>query len=165
MSSKKVPVSTRIDYWLDSALLVAFLADYSFNFTGLTIHEWVGLGLGVSMLVHLTLHWEWVIRTTKRVFSKLPGRERLRWFADLLLLFSMVLCIASGVLISKVAMPKLGFTPLANGFWRGMHSTTSSITIAIVGVHIALNWQWIVSVTKRMFRRGSTATSTEAVAS
>ena len=32
----RVPVRTRLDFWLDMALLVAFSLDYSFNFTGLT---------------------------------------------------------------------------------------------------------------------------------
>ena len=43
---RKVPVRTRVDFWLDAALLVAFTLDYSFNFTGLTIHEWIGIGFG-----------------------------------------------------------------------------------------------------------------------
>lgn len=138
---------------LDGMLLVAFLADYSFRFTGLTLHEWIGLGFGIAMLVHLALHWSWVLRTTRRIVGVLPARERLRWIADLLLLLVMVLCTISGILVSRVAMPKLGFTPLANGFWRGMHSTTSSLTIALVCIHLALNWQWIASVSRRLFRR------------
>lgn len=62
---------------------MGFALDYGFRFTGLTIHEWIGLGFGVALQVRLTLHWDWVLRTTKRVVGTLPGRERLRWLIDL----------------------------------------------------------------------------------
>ncbi|MEY2416815.1 MAG: hypothetical protein QOH53_2149, partial [Ilumatobacteraceae bacterium] len=42
MRRYRIPVRTRLDFWLDIALLVAFALDYSFKFTGLTIHEWIG---------------------------------------------------------------------------------------------------------------------------
>lgn len=149
----QVPVRTRIDFWLDLALLVGFTLDYSFNFTGLTIHEWIGLGFGVALLVHLTLHWDWVLRTTSRVFGKLPGRERLRWIVDLALILVMTLCVASGVLISKAALPTLGLTPAAGPFWTGLHTTSADVTVVLVGVHVALSWRWILSVGRRIARR------------
>ncbi|MFN8052619.1 MAG: hypothetical protein U0Q22_14325 [Acidimicrobiales bacterium] len=70
---RALPARTRLDYWLDAALLVAFTLDYSFRFTGLTIHEWIGIGLGVALLPHVTLHWDWVLRTTLRLLGRLPG--------------------------------------------------------------------------------------------
>jgi hypothetical protein len=73
----------------------------------------------VVLLVHLTLHWDWVTRTTRKLFSR-GGRERFVWLVNLLLLLSMTLCVASGILISAVALPKLGIT-----FWRQMHDTTA----------------------------------------
>ena len=67
-------------------------------------------------LVHLTLHWDWVIRTTRKLFSR-GGRERFVWLVNLLLLVSMTLCIASGIVISEVALPGLGspFRPARSG--------------------------------------------------
>jgi uncharacterized membrane protein len=35
-----------------------------------TIHKWAGLLLAGSALVHLILHWKWLVRTTKTVFQK-----------------------------------------------------------------------------------------------
>jgi hypothetical protein len=31
---------------------------YSYGFTGVVIHEWLGVALGIALLLHLTLHWE-----------------------------------------------------------------------------------------------------------
>lgn len=156
----RVPSMTKLDYWLDLLLVVAFALDYSFRFTGLAIHEWIGIGLGVALIVHLTLHWDWVLRTTKRIIGSLPGRERLRWIVDLLLLIVMVFCIASGVLVSRSALPALGIKPVSGSFWNGLHTTTADFTLVLATVHVALNWRWIVTVTRRLFRRGAPKTAT-----
>lgn len=152
----RVRARTRLDFWLDLALLVAFILDYSFRFTGLTIHEWIGLGFGVSLLIHLTLHWDWVLRTTRHLLGHLAGRERIRWTVDLALLLVMTLCVASGVLISRSALPAIGITPVASDFWTGLHTTSADITVALVGVHVALSWRWILSVGRRLLRRPAT---------
>ncbi len=133
--------------------MIAFVVDYSYRFTGLAWHEWIGLGFGLALLAHMTLHWDWVLRTTARLLRKLPGRERARWIIDLALLLVMTFCVASGVLISRSALPAVGLHPAAGSFWRGLHTTTADITVVLVGVHVALNWKWIVSVTRRLFRR------------
>jgi cytochrome b561 len=148
-----VPVRTRLDFWLDISLLVAFTLDYSFKFTGLAVHEWIGLGFGLALVVHATLHWDWVLRTTRRLFGQLPGRERIRWLVDLALFFVMTLCVASGVLISRSALPALGITPAAGSFWTGLHSTAADVTVALVGLHVALSWRWILTVGRRILRR------------
>jgi hypothetical protein len=146
---RRIPARTRLDFWLDALLLVAFTLAYSLGLTGLAIHEWLGIGLGAVLLVHLTLHWDWVVRTTGRLLRR-GERERLVWLVDLLLLVSMTLCIASGVLISEVALPQLGITPAANSFWAQMHGGTALLTLTLIPVHTALSWRWIVGVARRL---------------
>jgi hypothetical protein len=150
----RLPGRLRLDFWLDAVLLVAFTFAYSIGVTGIVLHEWLGIGLGVALLVHLTLHWDWVSRTTRRLLR--PGaRERVAWLVNLLLLAAMTLCIASGVLISVVALPQLGITPPASDFLGRMHSTTAFLTLLLVPVHAALHWRWITGVARRLTgRRG-----------
>jgi len=151
-SRRRILARTRLDFWLDALLLVAFTLAYSLGFTGIPTHEWIGIGLGVALLVHLTLHWEWVIRTTRKLLRR-GGRERFVWLVNLLLLVSMTLCIASGILISEVALPELGITLRAGPFWRQMHDTTATLTLILVPVHAALRWRWIVGVARRLSAR------------
>jgi HAMP domain-containing protein len=96
-SRRRILAHTRLDFWLDALILVAFTLAYSLGFTGIATHEWLGIGLGAVLLVHLTLHWDWVIRTTRKLLRR-DGRERFVWLVNLLLLLSMTLCIASGIL-------------------------------------------------------------------
>lgn len=142
------PGTARLDFWLDAFLLVAYTLAYSLGFTGIATHEWLGIGLGLILLVHLTLHWEWVIRTTRKL--RRAGRERFIWLVNLLLLLSMTLCIASGILISEVALPELRITLPDSFFWRQVHGTTATLTLILVPIHAALRWRWIVGVARRL---------------
>jgi hypothetical protein len=51
---RRILVNRRLDLWLDAAILAGFTFAYSFGFTGLAVHEWLGLALGLILLVHLT---------------------------------------------------------------------------------------------------------------
>ncbi len=65
----RVAARTRLDFWFDAVILVGYTIAYSYGFTGVVIHEWLGIGLGIALLLHLTLHWDWVVRTTRRLVS------------------------------------------------------------------------------------------------
>jgi hypothetical protein len=41
--------------------------------TWLDIHDWTGIALIVILLVHLLLHWRWVLNVTRRVLMGPPG--------------------------------------------------------------------------------------------
>lgn len=153
----RIPRKTLFDFWLDLVLLVAFTLDYSFRFTGLAWHEWVGLAFVVVIPVHLVQHWDWVVRTTKRLFRRRPGREGVRWLVDALLLPVMVMCVASGVFISKRALPAMGLDMVDDPFFRGLHTTTADVSVALVAVHVALSWRWGWTLMKRLVRRGVAA--------
>ena len=105
----RVPVRTRLDFWFDGVLLAAYTLVYSLGFTGLAIHEWLGLGIGLALLLHLTLHWDWVVRTTRKLLVR-GGRDRGIWLLNLALLVVMTLCVLSGVLVSQVALHQLGIS-------------------------------------------------------
>ena len=151
---RQIAARTRLDFWFDTVLLLGYTLAYSYGFTGIGIHEWLGLGLGLALLFHLTLHWDWVTRTTRKLLRR-GGRERFIWLVSLLLLVSMTLCIMSGILISQVALPELGITMPASPFWRDVHGTTATLVLILVPVHVALDWRWIAGVARRLAARRS----------
>src|SRR5580692_1084964 len=128
---RRVAARMRLDFWLDAALLAAFVVAESFGLTGDAIHEWLGLGLGLALLVHLTLHWDWVLTASGRLLRR-GGRDRVLWAVNLALLLTMTLCVASGVLISRVALPYLGVLVPGGEFWTRLHSITADLTIVFV---------------------------------
>jgi hypothetical protein len=40
------------------------------------IHKWGGLALGIGVLIHVLLHWKWILRMTRRTLGFGPRRGR-----------------------------------------------------------------------------------------
>jgi hypothetical protein len=146
---RRVAARTRVDFWFDAVLLLGYTLAYSYGFTGIAIHEWLGLGLGLALLIHLTLHWDWVLRETARLLRP-RGHDKLIWVVNLALLLAMTLCVMSGILISRVALPYFGMSVPGDPFWDRLHNLTAEVTLGLVPVHVALRWRWIVGVGRRL---------------
>ena len=153
---RSIPRRTVINYWLDAGLLIAFVVDMNVAFTGLAVHEWLGLGLGVAFAIHLVRHADWVERTGRRWRGRLPARERLRWIVDAALFVTIVLLITSGILISRAAIPSLG---TRDHFWSWLHVETAQWTMLLTAIHLGLSWRWIVKVTRSLAGRTTTRRS------
>lgn len=146
---RRVAARTRLDFWFDAVILIGYTVAYSYGWTGVVIHEWLGIGLGIALLLHLTLHWDWVVRTTRRLLRP-SGPDKLIWAVNLALLFAMALCVASGIAISRVALPELGLYTLQSPFWFRLHALTAEVTVGLVPVHMALRWSWTAGVGRRL---------------
>ena len=81
----------RVNYWIDVGLAISFFLCF---FTGLIkwpglikvigvtayqvlsfsnisrVHDVSGLIMGLLVIVHLVLHWTWIVSMTKRLFTK-----------------------------------------------------------------------------------------------
>lgn len=118
---------------------------------GLPFHEIAGLVIGVAVLTHIGLNFRWVVNTTKKIFDpKLPKKARFSMLLNLLLLISMAAVIITGILISRVVFPSLAIQ--GDHSIRGIHSFTADATLALVGIHIGVHWQWIMSICKKAFK-------------
>ena len=62
----------------------------------------------------------------------------------------MTLCVASGIAISRVALPELGLSTLQTPFWFRLHALTAEVTVGLVPVHVALRWRWIARIGRRL---------------
>ena len=76
------------NYWLDvvMGLLALIVAVSSFllwvvfprgyfvaRAVWVDIHKWVGLALGITVLVHVAFHWRWLTRMTRRRLGGAAG--------------------------------------------------------------------------------------------
>ena len=152
---RNVPFRSRFDLIFDLILLIAFGVVFSLDFTGEEWHEWLGLVFALALLVHLTLHWDWVVRTARRIITT-TGRRRWTFVVNLLLTFDLVLCVGSGVLLSRYALPSLGVNFFLSGeSWTNIHEKTADIAIGLIAIHVAIDWRWIINVTKRLLNVGN----------
>jgi hypothetical protein len=114
------------------------------SFYGLGFHEWAGLIIGIFFILHKAVNWGWIKKVTVCFFRSSPGRARLNYILDVLLLAGIVLMILSGIAIAKT----IDFSWLQLGgsrrFWSVMHTSSSFITLALFGIHLGLHWKWVL---------------------
>ncbi|MEZ4730371.1 MAG: DUF4405 domain-containing protein [Caldilineaceae bacterium] len=137
------------NFWVDIVLFLMFIIDMNTGFTGIPIHEWLGIAFGGALLYHLLLHWPWIVSVTRRLFGRLPSVQRIRYVVNLLLFLDMVVVVATGIWISEAALPQLGLRVQPNFFWRQLHHVSSEWIVWLVGLHLALGWSWITNAWSR----------------
>src|ERR1700735_1150516 len=62
-------VLLRVTFWLDAGLLAGFCLVESTGFTGMIVHEWLGIALAAMVLVHLLFSWTWISSTARRFLA------------------------------------------------------------------------------------------------
>ncbi len=81
----------KLNYWIDIALAVSFFLCFItgiIKWPGLVkiigplayrtlhvrnismLHDWSGLVMGLLVMIHLALHWKWIVSVTKSMFNK-----------------------------------------------------------------------------------------------
>ncbi len=140
---------TKVNLWFDLAILVAAVMAPALRLTGLAIHEWLGIVLGVAIIGHLLLHWQWIVAITKRFFGPTTWGARLNYVVNALFFIGMTLIIFTGLMISKVALPSLGIQ-LPNGMvWKQLHTLAGDFMVFVLALHVALHWKWILNAANR----------------
>jgi hypothetical protein len=154
---------------VDIILAISFLALMSVNLTGLLIHEWLGIGLMLLVLLHLLSQWDWTISSSRGFFKRLTQRIRLTYLLNWALFIAGVLVFFSGLVISENAMRVLGLslgarggTPLF-GFWHQLHTLSADAVLLLAGIHLGLNWRWVVNAIKQVLHLGGRRTGSRRI--
>jgi hypothetical protein len=146
----------KITFWLDVTLLVSVCVLQTVSFTGLFLHEWLGLAMVGMVFAHLLLAWSWIATQSRRLFAVQTARARINYFLNLSLFAGVTAVIFSGVLISQKAIPTLtGTTAAPDMDWRWdiLHNQFSEIVVMLAGFHLAINWEWALAAGWRIFGR------------
>ncbi|MCS7062341.1 MAG: DUF4405 domain-containing protein [Anaerolineae bacterium] len=134
---------------LDALIFVAFLIATAPHFSGIAIHEWLGVSLGAAIVIHLLLHWQWIVSVTRHFFGRTHWRARLNYILNTLFFIDVTIVLFTGLMISEVALPWIGIHTTPSRSWRLLHSMASDAGVFILGLHVALHWQWIINALKR----------------
>ncbi len=137
---------------LDVAMAVAFALLFNTGvIAGLAFHEAAGLAIGLAFVVHLVINQKWIRTVTRNLFSKkVPVETKIGYFVDALLLLSMAYIIISGVFMSRIIFPNLSVG--SELFFKNTHIAAAYISLAFLGVHIGLHWQWVMGIFRKIFR-------------
>jgi hypothetical protein len=145
---------------IDSVMFGVFIVTTAPQFTGISLHEWLGLGLAGITVVHLVRNWAWIIAIVNKLLSPGTVHNKTSIILNIVLFVLFTLVTYSGIAISEDVMPWLGITWLANADWRMLHNLFSTLTVVTMAAHIGLHWSWIVSLFQKR-RRPASATKAE----
>jgi hypothetical protein len=155
-SAKPTPWRLKIAFWLDVTLLASVCVLQTVSFTGLVLHEWLGLAMVGMVFAHLLLAWSWIASHSRRLLAPQSARARINYLLNLSLFACATAVIFSGVLISQQAIPMLTGTKAAPDMdwrWDILHRDFSSAVLILSGFHLAINWDWALAAGQKIFRR------------
>jgi len=141
----------KTNFWLDLFIFAGFLVALQPRMTGIAIHEWFTLAATATLIIHVILHWDWVVGVTKKFFSNFFHVSRLNYIVNLLLFVGFITVITSGLAISRSVLPTFGLQIDASRTWREIHNLSSNLTSLLVAVHFALHWSWVKNTFNRLF--------------
>ncbi len=140
----------KTNWWLDALLFAGFLATFFLDITGVELHQWIGIGLGILLMVHLFRHLDWMGTVISRFFSKCTASARINLIIDMLLLGGFGMIILTGLVISTW----LNLTFINYTGWWAVHVTSAVLTLSALMVKLYLHRKWIVNVAEtRVFSR------------
>ena len=144
-------------FWLDATLLVSVCALQTVRFTGLVLHEWLGLAIVGMVFAHLLFSWSWIASLSRRMFAAQSLRARINYLLNLGLFAAVTAVIFSGILISQKAIPALTGTKAAPDMdwrrWDFLHDEFSGLVVLLSGFHLAMNLDWVLAAADKLFRR------------
>jgi hypothetical protein len=141
---------------------VTFLFDRS---TWDELHMWGGLVMILAAVIHLGIHWKWVVSMLRRTFqAAISGKRVMTKGAWMNLAINAVLGL--GFLLTAVSGIYFLFTPSGNHgqettrtlflfgrtTWDLIHTWAAVGMMIAAALHFVIHWRWITNVTSRFFQ-------------
>jgi hypothetical protein len=129
------------------------------------LHMWGGLAMILTAVIHLGIHWKWVVSMLRRTFQAIiSGKRVMTKGAWVNLAINTVLGL--GFLLTAVSGIYFLFTPAGNHgqeafstlflfsriTWDLIHTWASVGMMVAAGLHFVIHWRWIKNVTVRFFQ-------------
>src|SRR5512136_3017479 len=90
----------KTNWLIDAVLFGGFLLALCLDLTGLPVHQWLGLAVGVLAGYHLAAHYRWVVAVTGRIFGSTSRQARTFHAIDAGLAVGFAAILVTGVVIS-----------------------------------------------------------------
>jgi hypothetical protein len=139
----------KTNLFIDIGIFAAFLIADQPALTGVPLHEWFSVAFAATIIVHLLLHWKWIVTVGLRFFQNLFHTSRLKFVVDSLLFVAFNLLMMTGLMISRSFLVFFGIQSVRNQVWTTLHATSASMMLIMTGLHFTLSWNWVVGMGRR----------------
>jgi hypothetical protein len=127
------------------------------------LHDWAGMAMLVGLLIHVVLHWDWIVCIASRLTHRLPLQARTNFGLDAIVGILFLAVSISG-LISWLVLGGGGYhggrNPMYNALvlglgrdgWNDLHLWTGVAMITLTLLHLVLHWKWIMYTIRKFLR-------------
>ncbi|WP_165171292.1 DUF4405 domain-containing protein [Adlercreutzia sp. ZJ242] len=133
---------------VDAVVLVAYVIVANPAVTGIAVHEWLGFGALAVIIVHVATHFDYLVETA-RSSARRRGVRLAKLALDATLVIVLMLCCASGLMVSGAVLPTFGLYAEGYYFWDPLHAVSAKLLLALLLVHVAANGRVVVAGLKR----------------
>jgi hypothetical protein len=126
------------------------------------LHTWGGVAMILAAVIHLALHWSWVVSMARRTWNELTGKcgcmnSRGRWnlIINTVVAVSFIFTALSGIYFlfvpsgGRAADPMILFNRTT---WELLHTWSAIVLIATAVIHFVIHWKWVTKVTGKMIK-------------
>lgn len=133
-------------WFVDFTLFVGLILAAMLDLTGLPIHQWLGLGVGLLAGYHLLAHWTWIRAVSSRLASSASSQARRYYLVDAGLFIGFSLILVTGLAMSTWFDLELA----AYDSWYHLHVFATIGTLALTVSKVGLHWRWVINVGRKI---------------
>ena len=124
------------------------------------LHTWSGVAMIIAAMIHILIHWDWIIRTISRSWKVItrqrnPFGLRLTYniVLDAVIGLSFLVCSISSVyfMIFPASGPTGEVFLLNKSTWDLVHTWSGVLMTITAMLHFVLHWKWVMNITGKMF--------------
>jgi hypothetical protein len=126
------------------------------------LHLWFGILMIVAAVVHILVHWKWIVSMVRRILyeithweSRFNNRSRINLLINAAVGISFFVAAISGIYLlfvpggrTAIADPEILFS---RNTWDLIHTWSGILMINAAVVHFAIHWKWTTKVTQKIF--------------
>lgn len=132
-------------------MTIALLLLMTYEMIGSEMHEWIGMAMFILFVLHHVLNIQW----SKNLFK---GRYTVFRFLQntlvILILFSMLCSMVSGIMLSRHIFTFLSFDR-GISYARTLHLLSAYWGFVLMAVHLGLHWNMVIGMAKKLFKKNS----------
>lgn len=142
---------TVIKILVDIAMTAALMILMTYELAGAATHEWVGMAMFILFIIHHILNLNWC----KNLFhGKYTVLRICQTALAVLVLFSMIGSMASGIILSRHVFDFLSISG-GQSQARTLHLLCAYWGYVLMSVHLGLNWNMIMGMAKKLAKKTS----------
>jgi len=125
------------------------------------LHDWFGILMITAAVIHIIVHWKWIVSMTRRAVQELikgerrfNGKSRMNVLVNMLIGLSFLITGLTGLYLFFFPGGRHGVTDpmflFSRSTWDLVHTWSGIVLTSIGVVHFYIHWGWITKVTRKI---------------